>query len=400
MYLHFLGIIAIYSHYFLETEANSLMEINNVYDFFARTSLYFFSCFVSLIILFAAFKASNRGLPETKLFIWMVSSNLAVTIFEACCWFVDGKPGIFFILANYTLNLFSYMLVPVCPYLWVIYIHYQVRHYKRNMHRIAKLLAIPLLISLIFSVLNLFNGAAFYFDDMHFYHRGPWFPLFVSVSFFYLIYGLIIIIKQKKEIDKKHFLPLLLFIFPPLIGGLFQICYYGVALVWPGMTLSLLIVFMFTQHTELNTDYLTGLYNRRKLDNHLENKIASANGFAAIMIDIDNFKNINDSFGHAAGDHLLEKTAQLLRECLRKEDFIARYGGDEFVIIMNSKRKTDLDRTVQRIREAIYNYNHNSNSPYLLSLSLGYDVYDSESDISPHDFFKHIDNLMYKNKKR
>jgi diguanylate cyclase (GGDEF)-like protein len=85
------------------------------------------------------------------------------------------------------------------------------------------------------------------------------------------------------------------------------------------------------------TDALTGLANRRALDGVLDQLIESRRRFALMRIDLDYFKAVNDRMGHAAGDHVLQAAAGLLRDCLREGDTVARVGGDEFVILLRDR---------------------------------------------------------------
>ncbi len=94
--------------------------------------------------------------------------------------------------------------------------------------------------------------------------------------------------------------------------------------------------------TQAYTDTVTGLPNRRSLDEHLEQEVYSArrNGytFAVIMMDLDEFKEVNDNYGHAIGDQVLRLMSNYLATLLRSTDFLVRYGGDEFTLILS---KTD-----------------------------------------------------------
>jgi diguanylate cyclase (GGDEF)-like protein/PAS domain S-box-containing protein len=96
-------------------------------------------------------------------------------------------------------------------------------------------------------------------------------------------------------------------------------------------------------------DHLTGLFNRRYLEETLKREMLRAKrkklSLGIIMLDIDNFKQFNDSYGHPAGDAILQEIAKLLFENIRKEDIPARYGGDEFIIV-----QPDVSREVVRDR--------------------------------------------------
>lgn len=98
------------------------------------------------------------------------------------------------------------------------------------------------------------------------------------------------------------------------------------------------------------TDTLTGLKNRRAMDHVLERLLASDERFALMHIDLDYFKAVNDTLGHAAGDHVLQEVAKVMVAETRKEDTVARVGGDEFVIIFNKLTDRErLERVARRI---------------------------------------------------
>ncbi|KUP92053.1 GGDEF domain-containing protein [Tritonibacter horizontis] len=106
------------------------------------------------------------------------------------------------------------------------------------------------------------------------------------------------------------------------------------------------------------TDTLTGLKNRRAMDHVLNRLITSGRDFALMHVDLDFFKQVNDTFGHAAGDAVLQRVAAIMVECTRKSDTVARVGGDEFVLIfeglMDRDRLNELaNRLISRLEEPI-----------------------------------------------
>ena len=109
--------------------------------------------------------------------------------------------------------------------------------------------------------------------------------------------------------------------------------------------------------TQSSTDKLTELYNRSYLEPFLESEINAAKKehqkISVIMVDMDHFKEINDTYGHIVGDHVLMIFAQVVLKCIRKTDIIARYGGDEFIVVLPNT-DTDTARSVaERIREDV-----------------------------------------------
>lgn len=105
------------------------------------------------------------------------------------------------------------------------------------------------------------------------------------------------------------------------------------------------------------TDYLTGLLNRRAFMERLESEASRADRegkpLSLIILDIDHFKLVNDSYGHQAGDLILQELAASIGDSCRRYDFIGRYGGEEFIIGLPSAGREDAKRTAERMRKAV-----------------------------------------------
>ena len=105
------------------------------------------------------------------------------------------------------------------------------------------------------------------------------------------------------------------------------------------------------------TDKLTGLYNRRKLDELLDEELARTRRYAAplsiIMLDIDHFKRVNDAHGHGVGDEVLVGVAQLLREHIREADALGRMGGEEFLVVCRHSNAADCMVVAAKLRQAV-----------------------------------------------
>jgi len=137
-------------------------------------------------------------------------------------------------------------------------------------------------------------------------------------------------------------------------------------------------VVQYQQHLEYQTqvDSLTGLFNRRafekKIQEEFDRSLRYHNPFSLLILDVDNFKTINDTYGHHGGDAVLVKISETLRDKTRKSDFPSRYGGEEFVLILP---ETDLDNAVQvagKIHEAIRTHTFGTSShPFKLTVSIG-----------------------------
>jgi diguanylate cyclase (GGDEF)-like protein len=116
------------------------------------------------------------------------------------------------------------------------------------------------------------------------------------------------------------------------------------------------------------------------------------------MIDLDGFKRINDCFGHAQGDEALSETANVLRRCLHANDFIARYAGDEFVVIADIHRPEDATTLCSRIEESFESYNRESGKQWRLCASMGTAICDPGSLQCPGKLIEEADKKMYQDK--
>ncbi|HEY8495714.1 MAG TPA: GGDEF domain-containing protein [Limnochordales bacterium] len=105
------------------------------------------------------------------------------------------------------------------------------------------------------------------------------------------------------------------------------------------------------------TDSLTGLYNRRHFENELQREIARARRtgsvFSVLILDVDDFKHINDRFGHKEGDRVLRRVADTLRRACRRTDVVARWGGEEFAVLLPDTAADGAQQAGQRLVEAV-----------------------------------------------
>lgn len=145
------------------------------------------------------------------------------------------------------------------------------------------------------------------------------------------------------------------------------------------------------------TDAVTGLYNR----NYWEQIISGTTfqprtqNFSLILIDVDNLKEINDTYGHIAGDKVIEIVGQAIKKCIRKEDAGLRYGGDEFIILLFNQDKKAAYRVIERIRREINKLA--AGQGMNIQISAGAAYYDCLRNMG--DIIKMADRDLYKEKR-
>ena len=370
-------------------------------SFTSNLAINIYSIVILIIIYIHSLKQNEKFSLQHRFYAIMLQITAIMLVLDILSRF-DGNPGTYYSEFNSFGNFFLFMFSPIVPSLWLLYAHCEIYHDESQTKRLMKPLFIVIAINAIMTVLSLFFGWFYYIDEENIYHRGPFFLFSVTFAIGLILIAFILIVLNRKSIEKKHYFSLVFFAVPPFVCIIFQIIIYGMSFVLNGLTISLLIVFFTIQNRRMETDYLTGVYNRKRLETYMRNKIDTSsknNTFSAILIDLNNFKSINDTFGHDIGDQALETSVTLLKSCLHSNDFIARYGGDEFCIILDVSNINDLERTVGRIDSCLKKYNENPTKTYSLGFSMGYAVYDFHSHMKAEEFQKQIDMLMYENKR-
>ena len=296
------------------------------------------------IVLVMVAIGDDRSMLRFRLFLGLLILTIAELVLDMLTWGLDGQPG-----SGISLNLVHilyFFIQPFVTFLWALYADYQTFFDGKRLKRLALVLSPPVIAHSLLVLASPETGWIFRLDSENVYSRGSLFIVAAAIPYLYLGYGLLAAALHWSHIPQRSRLPLLFFAVPPMLGGIIQSMFFGVTLLWPGVALSLLMVYLSIESDLLITDHLTGLHNRRSLNRYLARKLRFASAdklFTVIMLDLDGFKHINDRFGHAQGDEALAETAGVLKRCLHANDFIARYAGDEFVVIADIRKSEEAD---------------------------------------------------------
>lgn len=155
-------------------------------------------------------------------------------------------------------------------------------------------------------------------------------------------------------------------------------------------------------HKLAHHDDLTGLPNRTSLTNKLENLTNLSQGvkhFSLLFLDLDKFKEVNDTFGHKEGDRVLKEMAKRIKSSIRESDFIARQGGDEFVIILDSVNEiTGIQSFISKLHKTLSQPYYINNHIHNLTVSIGASLYPGDGEDS-EELMRKADIAMYEAKK-
>ena len=153
-------------------------------------------------------------------------------------------------------------------------------------------------------------------------------------------------------------------------------------------------------HLMATTDHLTGLMNRRSLidalDREQARRLRKPHPMTLILVDIDHFKALNDAFGHAVGDWALQAVAGKLTKGVRDMDFVARWGGEEFLLVLPFAKLTDCMPVAERLRQSIMDIQHPGDLPLSISATLG--VAEVANDEDLEHALQRADAALYQGK--
>ena len=153
-----------------------------------------------------------------------------------------------------------------------------------------------------------------------------------------------------------------------------------------------------------STDGLTALWNQRKMSQVLRDEMRRSTRYhrplSVLMLDVDSFKSFNDSYGHPQGDQLLRSIGNILRDCVRTVDFVGRYGGEEFIVILPETSKDDACRMAERVREAVEEFAviEIDGHDIRRTVSVGVAAF-PEDALNPAEIVERADEAMYRAKR-
>jgi diguanylate cyclase (GGDEF)-like protein len=357
---------------------------------------------IILILLYVSIKQQSRSVQQqNRYYLALVVLNVMVMIFKIAMDYTSGyTTGLEEVILKTSTALY-YMTSVVVVLHWLLYLHHLLKG-KTFYRRVLLIAYAPFLIMSFVSIaLSAFGLPIMYtIKSGGGIERHIMYSAIIFTEYLIMIGSVFYVIWNKNKISKFEYITLIAYLMPPAVGIVLNEVFTNVDLIWPSMTVSLVMVYTNIQSRMSNTDPLTGVFNRREYEKHVQALANQKNlhkKVCAIMIDIDNFKKINDEESHLIGDQALMDVSQILQKSVRKNDFIARIGGDEFCIMIESEQIEALHHIVNRINEQMNQFNKTREGKNI-RLSMGYGVYDAVYHKDFRTFFEKLDRLMYDDK--
>lgn len=248
-------------------------------------------------------------------------------------------------------------------------------------------------------ILNIPFGYYFSISPSNIYAPGNLQIILILINYLPALIIIINILLALKKLPRLQAVSMFFFLFVSLSGLTADNILETTFFIWPCLAAAILCLYFFIIKSDSRIDSLTGIGNRYSF-NEFINKLSrqtTREDYAVAIIDLDRFKEINDTLGHLEGDNALRDIALIIKSCTRKTDLAARFGGDEFVLTARAEN-INIQQIIDRINEAINSQNQRKIRPYQLYMSYGYDIYTTGAGQSIQSFIAHVDELMFKHK--
>ena len=291
---------------------------------------------------------------------------------------------------------------------WFRFLEYRIDPNVRYPKKFWLIMALPLLVLAIFSFGSIKFGWIFFINDEGIFQRGPFFALQMIVSYMYFfvsaVHAMIEASKERSPIRKRQLLIVASYVIVPAAGAILQLIFStGLPIVAPSVSICMVFMMISIQRGQSNRDALTGIDNRRSMDAYLESRIdnaSEANPFYIYVIDANDFKSINDTYGHQEGDRALKLIAQALSSRnIAFERFVARFGGDEFVAIVDfaPEEKPDPAEFPRAVNEELEELCKGNELEFPVSVTAGWSTCTSDRQ-NPKTILREADEDLYRKK--
>jgi diguanylate cyclase (GGDEF)-like protein len=355
-----------------------------------------FSIILMLIVVFVQ-RIKKKESYSSRFFRYLCIATIVMLVLDVIPWLIDGLQGPLMFYFVYISNFILFLVHPIPLIIWLSYLDYQL---NKSIERIKKkwYYTQPLILSVIIMIYSLFTHYIFYVDPNNVYHRGKGFFIIPVINYIIIAYSIVMVWKNRFSAEKKVLSTAVFFGLIPFTGAIVQMVFYGLSLVWPSVAVAVVFVYIYLEINREIRDYLTGLLNRQQMDEYISLRIhnyTKKQGFTLVMIDMDGFKEINDKYGHDEGDKALIRLAGILQSSIKSIDKVARYGGDEFILLLENDRIENIEHILLRLYTKLQEDNIKSNAPYKLSFSVGYSIFDPAIHKGYQDLLRSADKNMY-----
>jgi len=368
------------------------------------------SCLIIIFIMIDYIRKYSTDNFQRKLLIIMLGAILAAAVFDFIGLTLERNPDIYLLLFknskapikenNFLFIIWSIYLVArnCCFYYSAVFIDYFAHGNIARTKKFLTNVSIFIAVYIISIIPNFYLGYYFYISKDNVYIQGSFYILQLFISYLPIILILIDVSLAPKYIKRNQVFLIMFFVIITAIGGAIDIMLRTTNLIWPCITGAVLYMYFFLLRSDAKIDSLTGIGNRNNFYEYINmlSMQSAERKYAFVKIDLNQLGKINDAFGNLEGDNALKDLSTIIKICIRHTDFAARYGGDEFILIIGAEN--NIQRIIDRIIEQINFHNEKNSKPYKLSINYTYDIYTTNTGNSIQDFLAYLDSKIQKNK--
>ncbi len=357
-------------------------------------SIFITNCTGIVILLMLFYTSRTRTLrhrTEDKIFMFLVFGVMGACALELFSYVIDGRVFPCARILNYAANTYLFTVNLLLPFFVLVYVDLGLYGDPERIRRKYRPQIVIGLIMLAANVVNFFVPIVYRITEQNVYERRPFSYVYYFVILYYCVTSMVVTQRYEKENGAKAFFNIKMFLLPILIGAALQFAFYGLSLAWLASAIGLVGLFMMQQNEMAYIDSLTDTYNRQYLNHIVTSWINRGIAFSGAMLDIDDFKAINDTCGHTEGDKALKAVADLLKQSCRNGERVFRFAGDEFIVLNMTDSADGLRAYMERVNEQAAAIN-GEDAAYRIRLSYGVSACAAESLDA---FLKELDEQMY-----
>ncbi len=346
-------------------------------------------------LLVARRKHRESTRTKDRIYDGMIILTMLGATWETISFLVEGQDMPAGRLLNYLSNSISYASTVSIGLLWCLYVLLYIYKSFDKITRNIRLVIIPWAIEITALILNAFGtGLMFTVSESNVYHRENGIIIGYISLVIYIVYSIYLVYSSDTQKLRLHFFPVLYFVVPCFAGAILQLIFYGITTSFISVTIGLIFVQMQIYAENSYMDALSGLLNRRYLNGVLTKRENAYRGsLHGIMMDVNDFKKINDTYGHNAGDRAIRWMGDLLLKSMPRSGIVIRYSGDEFIMLLPDVEDRDVRAVMDEISDRLEQFNQTGAEPFALRVSMGYAKFEKEDN--QETFQRKMDEAMY-----
>ena len=358
---------------------------------------YVFTLLFTLTLLVHITQKENRYRGTYQYYVNLEAATAALTFLELLSWIFDGITNTPALYLNPVLNhlLYAFCALPIT--MWFIYSDYKIYFSRKVLKKRRYFYYVINLLIITLVVINIQYPFLYQFNAANKFVGLGGTIIIMIIQLTYLAFYLLTTVRIRHKLNTKYFINVLiatsLMIIAALVKGVTTL-----PVIWPMMSFLCFYVFLHVERIEMSKDALTGLSLRRQMETRLMQLFKKEQNFSLIMIDLDKFKNINDSYGHVKGDQVLKDFASIIAGSVHKKDSTYRYAGDEFIILIENTEKKAVNKILDRITIGLDAYHRMHQDLPEISFSSGLLEFRPSSSTTIEEVISKVDKIMYEDK--